>query len=130
MGKVSGIGGIFIYADDPEHLSGWYADALGMETHHNPADDHRYLEFHHLRFDDPNRAESTVFAIVPKEAGPTLPSPRVMVNFRVENLEAMLSNLAQREVGIEKTDERSYGRFAWLHDPEGNPIELFETYRD
>jgi catechol 2,3-dioxygenase-like lactoylglutathione lyase family enzyme len=130
MGRINGIGGVFIYADNPESLANWYEAALGMETHHNPTDDHRYLEFHHLRFDDPNRAESTVFAIVPKSAGPALPSPRVMVNFRVEDLEDMLDNLSQRAIEIDRTDERAYGRFAWLSDPEGNPIELFEAFRN
>ena len=49
-----------------------------------------------------------------------------MINYRVRNLEALLNQLRDSGVTVDRTQDEAYGRFAWLSDPEGNPIELFE----
>ena len=122
MEKVLGIGGLFFRSRDPQSLAAWYATHLGVAP--IPSN-----------YDDPGwdtQAGPTAFAPFPADTGyfgdPHSPHPRQwMVNFRVANLEAMLSQL--RAAGIEVTlDPEIYpnGRFARLHDPEGNPIELWQ----
>jgi glyoxylase I family protein len=118
MEKVAGIGGLFFRAHDPKALGNWYLQHLGIAL-------------------TPTSEGATVWQ---QEAGPTVFSPfpettkyfgdsnKVwMVNFRVHDLDKMVAQL--RAAGIEVKDPESYpnlGRFARLHDPEGNPIELWE----
>jgi len=118
MEKVAGIGGLFFRAHDPAALGQWYQQHLGIAL-------------------TPKSEGGTVWQ---QEAGPTVFSPfpettkyfgdpnKVwMVNFRVHDLDKMVAQL--RTAGIEVKDPESYpniGRFARLHDPEGNPIELWQ----
>jgi glyoxylase I family protein len=118
MEKVAGIGGLFFRAHDPKALGNWYMQHLGIAL-------------------TPTSEGGTVWQ---QEAGPTAFSPfpeksgyfgdptKVwMVNFRVHDLDKMVAQL--RTAGIEVKDPESYpniGRFARLHDPEGNPIELWQ----
>ena len=118
MEKVAGIGGLFFRAHDPAALGNWYLQHLGIAL-------------------TPKGEGATVWQ---QEAGPTVFSPfpeatkyfgdpqKVwMVNFRVHDLDKMVAQL--RTAGIEVKDPESYpniGRFARLHDPEGNPIELWQ----
>ena len=119
MEKVTGIGGLFFRAHDPKGLARWYQQHLGISLTPTGPDD----------------------SVWEQEAGPTSFSPfpettkyfgdpqKVwMVNFRVRDLDKMAAQL--QAAGIEvKVDPESYpgiGRFARLHDPEGNPIELWQ----
>ena len=119
MEKVAGIGGLFFRAHDPKALGNWYQQHLGIAL--TPT----------------SEGGATVWQ---QEAGPTVFSPFPettkyfgdtnklwMVNFRVHDLDKMVAQL--RTAGIEVKDPESYpnvGRFARLHDPEGNPIELWQ----
>jgi glyoxylase I family protein len=118
MEKVTGIGGLFFRAQDPVGLGHWYQQHLGVSL-------------------IPSSYKDSVWR---QEAGPTAfaPFPETsdyfgdahkdwMVNFRVRDLDKMAAQL--RGAGIEvKIDPQSYpnGRFARIHDPEGNPIELWQ----
>ena len=118
MEKVAGIGGLFFRARDPKALGSWYQQHLGIAL-------------------TPTSEGGSVWQ---QEAGPTAFSPfpetskyfgdpqKVwMVNFRVHDLDKMVAQL--RTAGIEVKDPESYpniGHFARLHDPEGNPIELWQ----
>jgi glyoxylase I family protein len=118
MEKVSGIGGMFFRAQHPQSLSEWYHQHLGI----TPVP---------TEYDKPSweqEAGTTVFAPFPNDTTYFgMESQAWMINFRVKDLDAMAAQL--RAAGIEvKVDPESYpnGRFARLHDPEGNPIELWE----
>ena len=118
MEKVAGIGGLFFRAHDPKALGNWYQQHLGIAL-------------------TPTSEGGSIWQ---QEAGPTAFSPfpetskyfgdpnKVwMINFRVHDLDKMVAQL--RAAGIEVKDPESYGnigRFARLHDPEGNPIELWQ----
>lgn len=118
MEKVAGIGGLFFRAHDPKSLADWYLQHLGI----------------------PLAPTSEGASVWQQEAGPTVLSPfpektgyfgdpnKVwMVNFRVHDLDKMVAQL--RTAGIEVKDPETYpgvGRFTRLHDPEGNPIELWQ----
>ena len=118
MEKVAGIGGLFFRAHDPKALANWYLQHLGINL-------------------TPTGEGGTVWQ---QEAGPTsfTPFPQTtkyfgdpnkawMINFRVHDMGKMVAQL--RGAGIEVQYPESYpglGRFARLHDPEGNPIELWQ----
>lgn len=125
MERVRGIGGIFFKARDPKALSAWYRDNLGIPTEDWGGarliwkqDDERGDAF---TVWSPFSADTTYFA--PSEAS-------FMVNFRVEDLDAMLAQLRARGAKVdEKVEESEFGKFGWVFDPEGNKIELWQPPR-
>jgi predicted enzyme related to lactoylglutathione lyase len=118
MEKVTGIGGLFFRARDPAALGRWYEQHLGVTL--TPAG-----------YDQPpwqQGAGPTVFAPFPESTEYFgNPAQVWMVNFRVRDLDAMTTQLRLAGITV-TTDPQLYpnGRFARLHDPEGNPIELWE----
>ena len=121
MERVIGIGGIFFKARDPERLAAWYRQHLGVPG-----------EGEHAEFVAPPAGHErdlarTVWAVFPEKTDYFgSPGPAFMVNYRVANLDRMLEQLRQAGIVIEKTEDYSYGRFAWITDPEGNRIELWQ----
>ncbi|MEP7041922.1 MAG: VOC family protein [Dokdonella sp.] len=115
--KVLGIGGLFFKSEDPERLAKWYEANLGISlvpTSHGQKPWHQ-------------EAGATAFAPFKKDTTYFgKPEQSWMVNFRVADLKAMIAQL--RAAGITVEEPKSYpnGDFARLHDPEGNPIELWE----
>jgi len=118
MAKAVGIGGIFLKAQDPKGLSAWYAKHLGIESEDGGS----------LVFQGPEAAGMTVFSHFPESTKYFGDGPQqVMVNFRVDNLDQLLVDLAAAEVRIDpKREDHAYGRFAWIWDLEGNRIELWQ----
>lgn len=118
MERVTGIGGLFFRAQDPDGQSRWYSDNLGVEPPPPSYDTSSWWQ-------DPG---PTVFTGMPAGASHFgAPDRQWAVNFRVSDLDAMCAQL--RAAGIEVTvDPERYpnGRFAELHDPEGNPIQLWQ----
>jgi len=116
--KVTGIGGVFFRANDPELLREWYDRHLGVTV--GPRD--------YMQQPWTQEAGPTVFAPFPAQTSYFGDAERMwMINFRVRDLDAMVAQL--RADGIDVTvDPQTYpnGRFAKLHAPEGNPIELWE----
>lgn len=123
MDRVTGIGGVFFRSEDPEALGDWYRERLGI-----PVNEHGYGSFQWKTLADPERVGRTVWSLFPSDTdyfGPG--SQRFMVNYRVADLDALLAVL--RDEGVDVVDgieEYEYGRFAWIEDPEGNRIELWE----
>ena len=119
--KVTGIGGVFLRVRDPEQMAAWYRDHLGIQSQDGNAD---FLWREHER---PNEIGRTVWALFPPDTNHLGPGrPAFMINYRVSNLEKMLTQLRSQGVAIEKIEDYEYGRFAWITDPEGNRIELWE----
>jgi len=118
MEKVTGIGGFFFRARDPGALSAWYQNYLGIAPVPSSNDDLPWQQ----------EAGPTAFAPFP-ETTEYFGDPRKswMINFRVGNLDAMVAQLRDAGIPVEADAQGDpYGRFARLHDPEGNPIELWE----
>ena len=124
--KATGIGGVFIYANDAQALSEWYARHLGFSFTPMDAGKTFYQELFTRNDRDPTQRQRTVLAIF--TATPKLPAERreFMANYRVDNLEKLLAHLRQSGIEIEKTEDYPYGHFAWVRDPEGNRIELWQ----
>jgi predicted enzyme related to lactoylglutathione lyase len=88
--------------------------------------------FHWRDADDPEKAGMTIWSIFPQTTKYFDPSPApFMMNFRVDNLEELLKALREEGVTIDpKVEEHEYGKFAWIADPEGNRIELWEPPKE
>lgn len=119
---VVGMGGYFFRAKDPESLKAWYRDRLGVGggcgTDGN-GDSNEWVWF--------QQAGPTVFEPFSETSDYFPAEKQAMVNFRVRDLDGLLATL--RAAGVEVTREETMdgvGRFARIHDPEANPIELWE----
>jgi predicted enzyme related to lactoylglutathione lyase len=121
MGRVTGLGGIFFKAQDPETLHAWYEHQLGMKREGGPV-------FFRWREKETEAAGTTVWSLFPKDTKYFDPGQApFMINYRVDDLDALLDRLRTAGVWIDDRRENSeYGRFAWIMDPEGNRIELWE----
>ncbi len=116
---ATGIGGFFFRSSDPEALAAWYREHLGLGS-----DDGSPWR---------QQAGPTVFMPFPRDSGYFAADRTWMLNLRVEGLDALLGRL--RAAGVEVTTDPSWdtpetGRFARIHDPEGNPVELWEPPAD
>jgi predicted enzyme related to lactoylglutathione lyase len=118
MAKAIGVGGIFLKARDPKALSAWYATHLGIADQGGGT----------LGFDGPESAGMTVFSHFPLDTAYFGEGEQQsMVNFRVDHLDQLLTDLAAAGVRIDpKRDDYPYGRFAWIWDLEGNRVELWQ----
>lgn len=120
MEKVTGIGGVFLKVRDVEKMSAWYREHLGVPI----ADGHASFSW---RDGATGGDGCTVWSLFPADTdyfGP--PQQSLMINYRVANLDRMLDQLRQGGIKIQKVEDYDYGRFAWITDPEGNRIELWE----
>ena len=130
MARVTGIGGIFLRTRDPKALSAWYAKHLGLTL-----SDYGGATF--LWTDEvPATTGMTTWSLFPEDTknfgnGNEKGQQQAMVNYRVDNLDELLTQLAAEGVTIDpKRDDYDFGRFAWIVDPEGNRIELWQPLAD
>jgi predicted enzyme related to lactoylglutathione lyase len=121
MRKVTGLGGVFFKANDPNKLYEWYEKHLGLKREHGS------VNFKWRGAEDAKEEGMTVWALFPKDTKYFDPSrANLMINYRVDDLDALLEVLRKEGVTEEKREDSDYGRFAWIMDPEGNRIELWE----
>jgi len=121
MEKVTGIGGVFLKARDPEAMAAWYRENLGIATKDG------YTDFQWREKEKPEQIGRTVWSLFAADTDYFKPSNApFMINYRVENLDRMIEQLRQQGITVEKVEDYDYGRFAWIMDPEGNRIELWE----
>lgn len=121
---IVGIGGLFFRARDPEALSAWYRDHLGVGGGCSadpavPGNDWAWQALGGPVVFSPFRQDSNYFAA----------DKAFMVNFRVSDLDTLLDRLRAAGIDIVTNpawDDPEVGRFARIHDPEGNAIELWE----
>ena len=122
-GRITGIGGVFFKAKDPKVLAAWYRDVLGLplEAWGGAA----------LRYDAPQHPPAVVWNAFPASTKYFAPSTGdFMINYAVDDMDALLARLRAKGVEILKQDDSDEnGRFAWILDPEGNKIELWQPKR-
>ena len=126
MRRVTGIGGVFFKAKNPKEMGEWYAKHLGIVPQEGAA------VFRWRELDDPDSVGYTVWSAFDKDTKYFDPSKSpFMINYRVDDLDALLEQLRAEGVEVDdKVEEYEYGRFAWIMDPEGNRIELWEPSKD
>ena len=122
MKRVTGIGGVFFKCQDPEKMRAWYQEHLGIQS------DQYGGMFQWRKFTDPDKTGCTVWGPFAADTDYFDPSTKpFMFNYRVQNLEKLLEVL--KKEGIQQVGEMEsydYGKFAWIMDPEGNKIELWQ----
>jgi predicted enzyme related to lactoylglutathione lyase len=123
---VDGIGGVFIYANDAKTLSNWYAHHFGLRLETYEDGKVYGTEFKYRRLGDSSKVDSTVFSISQSKVTLSTDRKEVVINYRVRDLPPFLDQLRADGIEIEKTEDFDYGRFAWIKDPEGNRIELYQ----
>ena len=119
MATVTGLGGIFFKSRDPSALAAWYAEHLGLDVD----------DWGGVRFDeDEDRAGYILWSPFAADTRYFAPSTQpYMVNFRVDDLDALLAQLrAAGAVVDERIEQGEFGRFGWIMDPEGTRIELWQ----
>ncbi len=120
MAKAVGIGGVFLKVRDPKGLSQWYETHLGMGGR---------VSADALTFEGPESMGTTVFGLFTADTKYFGDGPQQsMVNFRVDDLDALLDQLAAAGVRVDpkREDYGDFGRFGWIWDPEGNRVELWQ----
>ncbi len=120
-GRVIGIGGVFFKSANRDQTREWYAKHLGLaDTGHGamlPWREH----------DDPQKEQVTVWTIFSASTDYIPATQPFMINYIVDDMDALLDRLKQEGVKIEpKRMDESYGRFAWIYDSDGNKIELWQ----
>jgi len=108
---ATGIGGVFFRARDPAALGAWYEKHLGVSQFWT------------------QQAGTTVFAPFKADTDYFPTDRQWMINFRVDDLDPLIAALKEAGIAVEtraEWDTAETGRFARIHDPEGNPIELWE----
>lgn len=121
MTRVTGIGGIFFKARDPQTLGAWYRDHLGLDV----------TDWDGAIFNwggPESEPGMTIWSVVKNDTTQMDPgTASFMVNFRVADLQALLAALRSEGCNVmDRTEESEQGKFGWVIDPEGNKVELWE----
>ena len=121
MKRVTGIGGIFFKSTDPKRLGAWYRDHLGLDV-----SDWGGAIF---EWGGPEGAAGmTIWSPFAADSDKMAPSSApFMINFRVADLDALVEALrAEGCTVIDNPEPSGFGKFAWVMDPDGNKVELWE----
>jgi predicted enzyme related to lactoylglutathione lyase len=127
MKRVTGLGGLFFKAKDPKAMYQWYEQHLGIKGEPGTG-----AMFQWRDADEPDKTGMTVWSIFPQDTKYFGTGPQTfMMNFVVENLDELVKALREEGVaGDAKVEDSEYGKFAWITDPEGNRIELWEPPKE
>lgn len=120
--KVTGIGGVFFKCKDPKKMREWYATNLGLNTNQYGA------VFEWRQGADTTKKGFTQWSPFTEKTTYFEPSARdFMINYRVDNIEALVAQLKKGGILItDKIETVEYGKFVHIMDIEGNKIELWE----
>ncbi|HEX3248811.1 MAG TPA: VOC family protein [Pyrinomonadaceae bacterium] len=123
MKRVTGIGGIFFKAKDAPALQAWYKRHLGIDVQPWGG-----AAFDWTDADGKPTGGTTAWLVTPEESDQFAPSTAsFMVNYRVDDLHALLTALKAEGCNVlDDINESEYGKFAWVIDPEGNKVELWQ----
>ena len=123
MKRVTGIGCIFFKARDPVTLRAWYQKHLGIDVQEWGG-----AAFTWTDAEGKPTTGTTIWSIGGSEGTNFAPSTApFMINYRVVDVHALVALLRAESCNVlDKVDESEYGKFAWVIDPEGNKVELWE----
>jgi catechol 2,3-dioxygenase-like lactoylglutathione lyase family enzyme len=120
-GRILGIGGVFFKSANRDQMREWYAKHLGL------ADKGSGAMLPWREHDDVQKEHVTVWSVFSASTDSFAPNQPFMVNYIVDDMDALLDRLKQEGVKIDpKRMDESYGRFAWIYDLDGNKIELWQ----
>ena len=124
MKRVTGIGGIFFKAKDPKSLQAWYKQHLGIDVQVWGG-----AAFDWTDAEGKPVGTTTAWSIESEKSDHFAPSSATfMINYLVDDLYALVKALKEEGCNVlDKIDDSEYGKFAWVIDPEGNKVELWEA---
>ena len=117
MARVTGLGGFFYKVADPDSSRAWYQEVLGIGGEWGAMFPFRKDDAEGFALFSPFKADSDYFSPSGKD---------FMVNLRVDDLDGMVSELVGKGIEILGRQDEDYGRFAWIMDPDGVKIELWQ----
>ena len=121
MAKITGLGGVFYVVKDPEATRAWYRDVLGISGQYGPL----------LKWsEEPGEAPYSMISHFSDDAYIRPGTGQFMINLRVDNLDAFARELRAKGVPVEGVIDEGYGKFAWIYDPDGVKIELWQQMRE
>lgn len=116
MPSITGFGGIFLRADDPKALYQWYERHLGLVKSEGA-----------FAFPAPTQHPQVVFALFKHDNAYFPATQKAMINLQVDDLDGLLDRLTAASVNVDpKRENYDFGKFAWITDPEGNRVELWQ----
>lgn len=118
MAKITGLGGVFYVVKDPEATRAWYRDTLGLDGEYGPQ-----LNWAEETHPNPYSLISHFSNADYLKPG----KPHFMINLRVDDLDAFVAQLKKKGVKVIDAVDEGYGKFAWLLDPDGVKVELWEA---
>jgi len=119
--RVTGLGGVFYRVSDPEATRAWYRETLGIDGPYGP-------QF--AWSDEPRTNPYSLISHFPDDEYLKPGTGSFMINLRVDDLGGFVSLLETKGVEILGTADEGYGKFAWILDPDGVKIELWEQIAD
>ena len=124
-GRILGIGGIFFKSPNQKEMKEWYGKHLGL------TDSGYGVMLPWREKDNPESEQMTIWSVFADSTKYFEPSQAsFMVNYIVDDLDALLERLAKEGVRIDaKRQDESYGRFAWIYDVDGNKVELWQPLK-
>jgi predicted enzyme related to lactoylglutathione lyase len=126
MARVTGIGGVFLRSRDPKAMAKWYAEHLGIALSDFNGTGFQWAD------EVPAGTGMTAWSAFPQDTsyfgeGEQSAQQQTMINYRVDDLDALLATLSASGVWIDpKREDYAYGRFAWIKDCDGNRLELWQ----
>ena len=118
-GRITGVGGVFFKSKDPKALARWYRDVLGI-----PIESWGGAM---LRYDAPGHPPMVVWSPFTADSDEMAGSTReFMINFGVDDMDAFVARLTAKGVPILKREQDGTSKFAWIVDPDGTKIELWQ----
>jgi predicted enzyme related to lactoylglutathione lyase len=116
MASITGFGGAFIRANDPEALYTWYEQHLGLTRSQGS-----------FVFSASTQRAQVVFAFFGQADAYFPPAQKAMINLQVDDLSGVLDRLSDAGVAVDpKREDYEFGKFGWFTDPEGNRVELWQ----
>ena len=116
MASITGFGGAFVRANDPEALYRWYEQHLGLKRPEGS-----------FAFPASTQRAQVVFAFFGQDDGYFPTAQKAMINLQVDDLDGVLDRLIEEGVTVDsKRESYDFGRFGWFTDPEGNRVELWQ----
>ena len=117
MAKITGLGGVFYVVKDPEATRAWYRETLGIEGDYGPQ-----LNWS----EETGAAPYSLISHFPDDNYIKPGKGGFMINLRVDDLDVFVAQLKEKGVDVLDSVDEGYGKFAWLLDPDGVKIELWE----
>jgi len=126
MTAIKSIGGVSIFSASPRSLAEWYAEHLGLRAEKDPSNGSYYCDFYLPDSENPELPRRTVWTLLEADEQAAPQTSGFVLSYVVENLREVTKCLPSAGIEIEKVKEHAYGRSAWIRDPEGRRIELWE----